>query len=150
MEGMEAVEATSYCAPIRSSGLLSILNTGNISRPRMERQAADSSGPGKTVLTYIWTCLQGLLPGMQRPGRLCSNWWMPGGWNDGKVSDSLLSHEKGVVKYRSLLGHFHRLRSASGSQKAHRPRSVLRSQVYASGNRTGFYNRNNNHNTNRV
>ncbi len=53
-----------------------------------------------------------------------SNWWMQGGWNDGKVSDSLLSHEKGVVKSRSILGHFHRLRSASGSQKAHRPRDV--------------------------
>ena len=35
--------------------------------------------------------------------------------------DSLLSHEKGVVKSRSLLGHFHRLRFASGSQKAHKP-----------------------------
>lgn len=67
-----------------------------------------------------------------------------------KAADSSLSYEKVVVKSRSLLGHFHRLRSASGSQKAHRPRDVLGNQVYASGNRTGFYNRNNNHKTNRV
>ena len=55
---------------------------------------------------------------------------------------------KGVVKSRSLLGHFHRLRSASGSQKAHSPREYLRPQIYASGNKTGFYNRNDNHKTN--
>ena len=49
---------------------------------------------------------------------------MQGERNDGKVSDSLLSQGKGGVKSRSLLGHFHRLRSASGSQKAHKPRGT--------------------------
>ena len=63
--------------------------------------------------------------------------------------DSSLSRENGVVKSRSLLGHFHRLRFASGSKKAHSPREYLRLQIYASGNKTGFYNRNDNHKTNR-
>lgn len=35
--------------------------------------------------------------------------------------DSSLSRENGVVKSRSLLGHFHRFRFASGSKKAHKP-----------------------------
>ena len=60
--------------------------------------------------------------------------------------DSSLSRENGVVKSRSLLGHFHRLRSASGSQKAHKPREYLRFQTY----RTGFYNSNNNHKNERI
>ena len=62
--------------------------------------------------------------------------------------DSSLSRENGVVKSRSLLGHFHHLRFASGSQKAHRLKEYLRLQTDASGNRTGFYNSNNNHKTN--
>lgn len=62
--------------------------------------------------------------------------------------DSSLSHENGVVKSRSLLGHFHRLRFASGSQKAHKPGDPL-VPGYASGCLTGFYNRNNNKITNR-
>ena len=32
--------------------------------------------------------------------------------------------EKGFVKSRNLLGHFHHLRSASGSQKAHKLRDT--------------------------
>ena len=56
------------------------------------------------------------------------NWWMRRRRNDGKVSNSSLSYEKGVVKSR-LLGHFHSLRSASGSQKKHRPREYLKFQT---------------------
>ena len=63
--------------------------------------------------------------------------------------DSSLSRENGVVKSRSLLGHFHRLRFASGSKKAHRLKEYLRLPTDASGNRTGFYNSNNNYKTNR-
>ena len=74
---------------------------------------------------------------------------MQGEWNDGKASDSLLSQGKGVVKSRSILGHFHRLRSASGSQKAHKLRDTPQAPRYASGCMTGFYNRNDNHKTNR-
>lgn len=77
-----------------------------------------------------------------------SNWWMQGGWNDGKASDSLLSHEKGVVKSRSILGHFHRLRPRPAVKKPIGRGMSLRLQIYASGNRTGFYNRNYNHKTN--
>lgn len=65
--------------------------------------------------------------------------------NDRKAPDSLLSYEKGVVKSRSLLGHFHRLRSASGSQKAHKLRDTPQAPRYASGCMTEFYNRNDNH-----
>ena len=43
--------------------------------------------------------------------------------------DSSLSREKGVVNSRSLLGHFHRLRFASGSQKAHKPGNSSGSRV---------------------
>ena len=43
--------------------------------------------------------------------------------------DSSLSREKGVVKSRSLLGHFHRLRFASGSQKAPKPGNSPGSRV---------------------
>lgn len=39
--------------------------------------------------------------------------------------DSSLSRENGVVKSRSLLGHFHRIHSPSGSQKAHKRRDAL-------------------------
>lgn len=56
---------------------------------------------------------------------------MQGEWNDGKASDSLLSQGKGVVKSRSLLGHFHRLRFASGSQKAHKPKGTPQVPWYA-------------------
>ena len=62
--------------------------------------------------------------------------------------DSSLSRENGVVKSRSLLGHFHRLRFASGSQKAHKP-------GYSPGSRVclrrsdGIFNKNNNKITNR-
>ena len=63
--------------------------------------------------------------------------------------DSSLSRENGVVKSRSLLGHFHRLRSASGSQKAHKLRDTPQAPRYASGCMTGFYNKNNNKITNR-
>ena len=59
------------------------------------------------------------------------------------------SKGKGVVKSRSLLGHFHHLRSASGSQKAHKLRDTPQALWYASGNKTGFYNKNNNKITNR-
>ena len=52
---------------------------------------------------------------------------------------------KGVVKSRSLLGHFHRLRFASGSQKANKLRDTPQAPRYASGCMTGFYNRNDNH-----
>lgn len=62
--------------------------------------------------------------------------------------DSSLSHENGVVKSRSLLGHFHRLRFASGSQKAHKLGYSPGSR-YASCCLTGFYNKNNNKITNR-
>lgn len=62
--------------------------------------------------------------------------------------DSSLSRENGVVKSRSLLGHFHRLRFASGSQKAHKPGNFPGPR-YASGCLTGFYNKNNNKITNR-
>lgn len=57
--------------------------------------------------------------------------------------------EKGFVKSRSLLGHFHRLRFASGSQKAHKPRGTHQAPWYASDCMTGFYNKNNNKITNR-
>ena len=63
--------------------------------------------------------------------------------------DSSLSRENGVVKSRSLLGHFHRLRSASGCQKAHKPRDTPQAPRYASGCMTGFYNKNNNKITHR-
>ena len=63
--------------------------------------------------------------------------------------DSSLSRENGVVKSRSLLGHFHRLRSASGSQKAHKPKGTPQVPWYASCSLTGFYNKNNNKITNR-
>ena len=53
--------------------------------------------------------------------------------------------EKGFVKSRSLLGHFHRLRFASGSQKANKLRDTPQAPRYASGCMTGFYNRNDNH-----
>ena len=43
--------------------------------------------------------------------------------------DSSLSRENGVVKSRSLLGHFHCLRFASGSQKAHKPGNSSGSRV---------------------
>lgn len=33
--------------------------------------------------------------------------------------------EKGFVKSRNLLGHFHRIHSPSGSQKAHKRRDTL-------------------------
>ena len=69
--------------------------------------------------------------------------------NDRKAADSLLSQGKGVVKSRSLLGHFHRLRFASGSQKAHKPKGTPQVPWYASGCMTGFYNRNDNYKTNR-
>jgi hypothetical protein len=62
--------------------------------------------------------------------------------------DSSLSRENGVVKSRSLLGHFHRLRFASGSKKAHKPGNSSGPR-YASGCLTGFYNKNNNKITNR-
>ena len=62
--------------------------------------------------------------------------------------DSSLSRENGVVKSRSLLGHFHRLRSTSGSQKAHKLRDTPQAPWDASGCLTGFYNSNNNHKTN--
>ena len=57
--------------------------------------------------------------------------------------DSSLSRENGVVKSRSLLGHFHCLRFASGSKKAHKP-GYFPGSRYASGCLTGFYNKNNN------
>lgn len=63
--------------------------------------------------------------------------------------DSSLSRENGVVKSRSLLGHFHRLRFESGSQKAHKPRGTHQAPWYASNCMKGFYNRNDNHKTNR-
>ena len=47
---------------------------------------------------------------------------------------------KGVVKSRSLLGHFHRLHSPSGSQKAHKQRDTLSISIPACGTWTGFYN----------
>ena len=56
--------------------------------------------------------------------------------------DSSLSRENGVVKSRSLLGHFDCRTRSGGSQNAHRLREYLRLQTYASGNRTGFYNSN--------
>ena len=63
---------------------------------------------------------------------------MQGEWNDGKASDSLLSQGKGVVKSRSLLGHFHRFHSLSGSQKAHKRRDALSTPSFACGTNDGI------------
>lgn len=49
--------------------------------------------------------------------------------------------EKGFVKSRSLLGHFHRLRFASSSQKPIREGCPLDTQLLVA-HRTGFYNKN--------
>lgn len=46
--------------------------------------------------------------------------------------------EKGFVKSRSLLGHFHRLRFASGSQKAHKRRDALSTPSFACGTNDGI------------
>ena len=50
---------------------------------------------------------------------------MQGRSNEGESMDSSLSRENGVVKSRSLLGHFHRFHSPSGSKKAHKRRDAL-------------------------
>ena len=55
--------------------------------------------------------------------------------------------EKGFVKSRSLLGHFHRLRFASSSQKTHKG-CPLDTQLLVA-HRTGFYNKNHSKITNR-
>ena len=62
--------------------------------------------------------------------------------------DSSLSRENGVVKSRSLLGHF----TVSASRPAVKKpisRGTLQAPGYASGGLTGFYNNNNNKITNR-
>ena len=47
--------------------------------------------------------------------------------------------EKGFVKSRSLLGHFHRFHSLSGSQKAHKRRDTLPVPMSACSTLTGLY-----------